>query len=187
MALAPVNTTTASNTWLNQDGLLIKFGTTEGRIDNAGEYEDVYAGQTVLEVRINATEISTVASTLLGTGYNAGIPANAIITAVDIFTETALTSGGTPTLNIGLAKSIDFNVLSQTSLAAAVPFASISTVGTLFSVSSGVTGANKGASAGISIGLFPAILTIDASVAFTAGKLQIRVYFYVPDQQVGGE
>lgn len=87
-------------TWMNEDGLLIKFGREKGQVVKAGEFADPDKGS---EHYIEAV-IDTSVLTSTGTYFLADtlrIPKNAYLVKAEIHVETAFTSGGSATLTLG--------------------------------------------------------------------------------------
>lgn len=182
MTLATFNATSAANIWLNNDNLVVKFGTTEGRPDTGGEMDAYGMPWSITEVRLNVTtDLTATAGTLVGTGYNVNFPAQAIFQQIEVISEIACTSGGSPVVNIGTAKSLDKSIVATNNLLLALPLTSINAAGkyTLIQQGAGTAGTLIGASTGAT---FPVTLVADnGGTAFTAGKLLVRFYYYVPD------
>ncbi len=156
--------------WLNQDGLLVKLGVDEAVNNVGGEYS--FTGNVhYSEYDIIGTSIT---STLSIFSDNAFIPRGARIQSVSLYVETAFTSGGAATLDIGLINGSDRGtVISATGLVAGATVASLS------------LGANiAGAGASINTNITApsgALLAIRwGTAAFTAGRGKLRVNWYMP-------
>src|SRR5690348_6214450 len=92
-----------ANTWLNGDGLYVKFGTAAAAVANAGEYR--YDGPIhVAEVKIPDMTVlqTTDGSTILDDAFRIG--KNWRIQAVEVITDTAATGAGA-TLNLGIVRA----------------------------------------------------------------------------------
>lgn len=158
--------------WMNEDGLFLKFGTEKATSNTGGEYR--FDGpRHCIEVDIDLKSLTvTNGGTILSDVTF--FPKNARIEEVDILVLTAAT-GSTATLNIGLVKTdrsteIDFN-----GFAAAVAQTALSTAGDVVTLNVGSTGA------GALIGTVTSqsgYLTADYdTAAFTAGKVRVRIYY----------
>jgi hypothetical protein len=157
--------------WLNSDGLYIKYGQNEGNPGIAGEYR-TNAQSRVTEVILDLTTLTT-SDTILD--YNATLPKNARFEKVEIETLVAVTSGGSSTLDIGTIKSDQTTTSSATGWVAALAKATFAAVGTITTLTVGVTSA--GAQLGTTPG-FQLTLTGKANTAvFTAGKVAIRLFW----------
>src|SRR6188474_3171204 len=88
--------------WMNNDGLYIRLGTNEGTAIQSGEYNELGPTHTV-EVEIPLTSLTT--STNYFPSDTITLPAGARIEEVEIVAEAAATSGGSPTLDIGLIRN----------------------------------------------------------------------------------
>ena len=68
-------------TWLNNDGLYIRYGTDEATVTKGGTYPSMVAGQHVSEIRFNAVDLGTAASIQ---SNSLVIPAGATISKVEL-------------------------------------------------------------------------------------------------------
>lgn len=159
-------------TWMNNDGLYIKFGATEGAAGTSGAFEDGVAGQTVVELNIgDLTDLGTAAAIQ---DDNVFIPAGYTVTKVELINTTAATSGGSAVLNVGLIRKDRSTELDYDGLIAAGALATFNALGETVTYTAGSTGA--GALVGTVL-VYPGYLTADYdTAAFTAGAVKIRVY-----------
>jgi hypothetical protein len=166
-------------TWKNSDNLFVKLGTSEAAsLDTtkgaAGEYL-VYGDKRVTEVILDLTDLNT--STDIIINDVAIFPKNARIEEVELVTQTAATSGGAATLDVGFIQNADRTTdIDQNGLIAAAALATFNAAGERLNLIVGSTGA--GALIGTTTTL-PALLTAKAGTAtFTAGVVRIRVKWY---------
>ena len=161
--------------WINNDGLVVKFHSEEstlalgGALPPAGVHEEIMA-------EITLTSLTSTAGTVLD--HNLVIPAGARIDRVEVIAETAATSGGAATLNIGLVRLDRTTAISNTGLVNALALTAIDSAGEYNTLVVGSTGAGSLvgttlANAGVLVGNF-------GTAAYTAGKVVIRVYIYRP-------
>lgn len=182
-------TSGVSTTWLNADGLLVRFGTTESVMGTAGEYEDHVGGTEVFELRLDLTKLGT-SSTGVGSFADPNgtvkIPSTAVIEKVEIFVEVAAV-GGT-SVSMGLLK--DDGVYSTnadaTGLLNAETLSHLGTLGRrwIYTVSGGFLDGAPGttsAQQGTTVGAAPATdgVTIPTAYTvgtFTAGLITVRLF-----------
>lgn len=165
----------SSGTWMNNDGLYLKFGTAKATAAKAGEYlYPADGGTRVIEARLDLTTVTATNGSLI-VEDNLFVPANMIIEQVEVVADTAAT-GATAVLNLGLVAldrttEIDFN-----GLIAALPLASMDSAGekTVLNVGSSYAGALIGTT----IGASPGYLCADYdTAAFSAGVVTIRIKY----------
>jgi hypothetical protein len=107
--------------------------------------------------------------------YNVVVPKNARIEKVEVITQTAVTSGGSATLNVGLKRTDNSTELDYDGLVAALALASFNSAGETVALTVGSTSA--GALIGTTLA-YNGYLTVDYdTAAFTAGAIRVRVYF----------
>lgn len=170
--------------YFNTDGLYIKVGREEGAQAKGGTYRTAGALQCT-EVKLDVVTDAPVASAIIGTSsgqLGTIIPGGVRIEAVELITETAVTSGGSATLDVGLVRLDRTTEIDNNGLIAALAIASFNAVSERTYFVSGVTGA--GALIGTTT-TFPGYLVANyGTAAFTAGKTIVRVYWYRP-QTIG--
>ena len=161
--------------WTNSDGLYVKFGTEEATVGTAGEYSVMIGPEHVHEVVITLTGLGTAAAVL---DQHTVIPKGARITKIKVINEVAATSGGSATLNFGVQRLDRSTELDYDGFLAAAPLADYNAVGETKEYSAGVSGA--GALVGTTLAN-PGYLTADYdTAAFTAGKIRVQLFWYVP-------
>jgi hypothetical protein len=161
-------------TWMNSDGLYIKFGTDEAAIGTAGEYRTT-GPQRMAEVKLTLTSLLTTTAILDDNNF---IPAGARIEKVEVVTETAVTSGGAATLNVGLIRRDRTTAIDEDGLIAALAIASFNAAGETVVLTNGVTSA--GALVGTTLANSGYLAADYDTAAFTAGVSKVRVYWSKP-------
>ena len=100
--------------WMNNDGLFVKFGTEEGEVASGG-HQSVDGPVHCIEVNIPYTELLSATAAIVGSVASPGargvvIPKGAILERAEVVTTTAATSSGTvgsATLVMGTVKASD--------------------------------------------------------------------------------
>lgn len=169
-------------TWMNSDGLYIKYGTSEGTSTHkGGEYLTYNSGEQVIEIVINAAEL-TATETILNDVVL--VPANAHVTWVETVAVVPLATG--TAIDVGLIARDRSTEVDYNGLLAAFPTAQGASVGETIRftqehtvpASQTGTGALVGEEITTSGGAYISASRTDAT-AFTAGKLKVRIG-YVP-------
>lgn len=164
-----------SKTWNNGDGLYLKTGTDEAARSVAGEYE--FDGEYHL-VELVIQAMTGLTSSAVIQDDNFFFPTGARVDKVEVITETAATSGGSATLDIGLQRYDRSTELDYNGLLAAVAITSHDAAGETVTYTAGVSGA--GALVGTTLAN-PGYLTANYNTAaYTAGKLVIRIFWRKP-------
>lgn len=163
-------------TWYNSDGLFLKMGVDEGTASKGGEFFTAGAKR-INEYKITLTDLSTSAQVVIHD--TAPVPKNARIEEVEVEVETAATSGGSATLDVGLVRS-DARATSPTELdydgfVAAAALATINTAGKRLNLINGSTAA--GALIGTTLSNFGYVVAKAGTAVFTAGVLKVRVHY----------
>ena len=158
--------------WYNSDGLYVKFGTEEATAGKVGGYRT--AGP-VQMVEVFLSDLTTLTSSAVILDYNAVMPKGARIEKIEVFVQTAATSGGSATLNLGLVRTDTTTNVSDTALINALALTSIDAAGETTSIVVGGTGA--GSSLGTSLANNGYITAKYGTAAFTAGAVRIRIYY----------
>lgn len=160
--------------WTNSDGLRVVTGVDEATQAKAGEYK-LCGNMHMVEAEFLATSLGTSAAVL---DYNTVFPNGARIEKVEVVAETACTSAGSAVLNVGFQRTDGSTELDYDGLVAALALTSIDADGDVVELIQGSTG--HGALVGTTLA-YDGVLTADYdTAAFTAGKLLVRVYFYMP-------
>lgn len=158
--------------WYNSDGLYIKYGTEEATAGVAGEYK-MTGPQQMVELTIS--NLVPLTTTGVIQDYNVVIPKNARIEKVEVITTTAVTSGGSATLDIGLVSTDTTTAYDDDGLIAALAIASFNAAGESVVLTNGVTSA--GALVGTTLASNGYLVASYNTAAFTAGAIKIRIYY----------
>jgi len=86
--------------WVNNDGLLVRFGNDQAVIPASG-MPSVKGVEQQLVIKMVAVDITDVDVAAL-IYREAGLPQKAILVGADLYVTTAFTSAGSPTLDLGL-------------------------------------------------------------------------------------
>lgn len=182
-----------ANTWMNSDGLFVKFGLAEADVAIGGEPVQ-YGDRGQIEFTLDYTEMLSATAAVAGSTGSPGsfgivLPKGITIEQVETFVETAFTSSGTigsATVVLGTFLASDRTTADSatalTTTAATGTALGLATAGTKTTINVGSTGA--GAYIGTTIAT-NAVINVRNSThgsnPFTAGKLKVRVlYFYAP-------
>jgi len=174
--------------WLNKDGLFLQFGTDKTTAENWGEYA-IDGENRVVEGFLDLTTLSTGSASILSNNliFPAPPTGQMIIDRVELTVETAATSGGSPTLKVGLIQTDRSTVPSNYDHAFinGEVLTAMQTVGDrqIYVGSDSVpAGSTHG---GTLIGSAPAnatgpyYITAQAgSTTYTAGKVRIKIYYH---------
>lgn len=160
--------------WTNSDGLIVKFGTEEATVGTAGQYR-TNGPLRMVELTCTLTGLGTAAAVQ---DQHCVIPSGSRIDKVEVVAETAATSGGSAALNVGLIRLDRSTELDYDGFVAAMPKTAIDAAGEYNTLTPGSTSA--GALIGTTLA-YAGVLTADYdTAAFTAGKVKVRVFYYVP-------
>lgn len=160
--------------WLNNDGLYVRFGGNEATAGVAGEFAITDGNKHIVELRISAmTSLTDSTQTILD--QNVWLPKNARIEYVEIITTTAVTSGGSAVLDLGLIRNDQTTELDYDGLLADVPLADYNLAGETKRYQIGVTGA--GALMGTVLANPGYLVATYDTAAFTAGAITIRIAY----------
>lgn len=176
--------------WMNSDGLYVKFGTEEADVAAGGALKE-FGALKVLEVDIPYTELLSATAAIVGSVGNPGargvqIPEGALVEKVDTVVTTAFTSSGTigsATLVMGTVLASDRSsaqdVNGLTTSSATGTALGLATAGTVTELTQGSTGhgADVGGSAYAANGILVAANSAHASHPFTAGEVRVRIWY----------
>jgi hypothetical protein len=159
--------------WMNNDGLYLKFGTTKATPGTAGDF--LSYGET-RDIEFVISDLTTLTTTAAIIDDNTWVPANVIIESVQIFTDTAATSGGSATLSIGLMGNDRTTTVSDTAFVSALAFTAFDAAGETTLISAGSSGA--GTKVGTTVGATTGYITAKYGTAvFTAGAIRVRIRY----------
>lgn len=161
--------------WTNNDGLIIRLGTTEAEVTRGGEVLS-YGPDRTWEFVIDLANLGS-ASALLEDTQDVLLPAGLNITEIEIIAEVAGTSGGSATLNLGLIRQDQSTTYSAAGLVSALALTSFDAIGETTVIRVGSTGA--GALVGTTLANTGYLVADYDTAAFTAGRLRVRIKGYV--------
>lgn len=163
----------ATGNWNNTDGLYLKYGTSKAVPATAGDFVSP-GGLRVIELKI--ADLTTLTTTAAIQDDNVYVPTNCIIEQVEVIADTAATSGGSATLNIGLMKDDRSTTISDTALISAAALTTIDGTGEKTTYVLGTSGA--GTKIGTTIGSDRGYITAKyGTAAFTAGAVTVRILY----------
>lgn len=157
--------------FLDADSLFRKIGTTKAVPNLAGEFKN-YGELRTIELAIDLT---TLTSSQVIQSDQVFFPNGVRIEEVEIVAETAATSGGAPTLDIGLIQTDRTTVTSNTAFTAAVALATLTPAGAKQVLRVGSTGA--GASIGATTAQVNHICARVNASTYTAGRIVVRIRY----------
>lgn len=159
--------------WMNDDGLYLKYGTEKATANIGGEYRTNTSLREV-ELKITLTDLTATETILSDQVF---IPAGARIQEVEVVTHTAAATG--TAIDLGLIRTDRTTELDYDGLLAACPTASMNAAGekTIFSDNTTYDGALVGTTLA-NTGYVSASRT-DAT-AFTAGVIYVKIRYYMP-------
>lgn len=181
-------------TWMNTDGLFVKFGKEESAKSRGGEFNRIDKHE--LQFEIAYTDVLSATAAVLGSvadpagaavgTFGVVVPKGARIEALEIIVKTPFTSSGTigsSTLVIGTKKSsdrsteLDHDGLTTSSFVAGV----LDGAGERTYVVPGVTGAGDdyGTTTAES-GVICVANSAHASHPYTAGRAVCRLFYFLP-------
>lgn len=168
--------------WLNKDNLFIQYGTDKTTTENAGEF--AFDGPNrIVEFRLDLTTLATASASIISNNLIFPAPPSGqlYIEKVELTVETAATSGGSATFNVGLIQMDRATVPTNygTAFINAGALATVNAAGDLITYTTGSTGAGGliGSSPANATG--PYYLTAQAGTAvFTAGVVRVRIYYH---------
>lgn len=170
----------AGNTYTNQDGLTVRYGTDEAKKYVVSEYR-TDGPKRLIEISIDYENLpasssgdATVADT------QAVLPSGALIELVELEVHTAFddASGDTATLNVGWVQAADES--SNTDIDAFIAAATVAELAVGHKKDG--TSPCDGAGRGTKLTENKKIVFSVGTQAFTAGKGTVRIYYTIPNK-----
>ena len=168
------------STWTNDDGLKVKFGTTEATPTKAGMFGDVVRPYHIFEADIDLADVTSSAVSLDDT---VRIPTGARLCKAEITVLTEPT-GTSAALDVGLMQ-LDGTEEDYDGIIDGITEAGMDdTVGATYvfepdvSPDTGAVGARMGIAAGVTEPCTVSVMYTGA--AFTAGRVLFRLYYLIP-------
>lgn len=156
--------------WMNKDGLYIKFGAKEAEPAHGGEYQwDGPLTTVEFDIDFDRLEAYGTATFLSDT---VTIPNGVRLEKAELYVETAFTSGGSATLDLGLYDTDRATAYDADGIDAAIPVGSL-TAGARIQCDGALVGTTLANNT-------PSLVAATVGTAnFTAGKAKLRLYYYV--------
>lgn len=175
-------------TWLNDDGLYIKYGIDEGKSDTkAGVFAGTVGNEHVAEFEIDLTKL-TATETILNDAIR--IPHGCTIARVEVVTVVAAATG--TAIDVGFIESDRSTELDYDGILAAFATATMNAVGEITllqevatlpaSITTGGALIGQDVDASDNKAVYVSASRTDAT-AFTAGKIRLRIFF-IPQGEV---
>lgn len=161
--------------YMDIGGLYQKYGLEQVVPQQAGEFV-TDTNVRVIELKLpDLTLVPNAAAIIPGTD-SVNFPAGFRLEEVEVINDTAATSGGAATLNIGLQRTDRSTEIDYDGILKVAPLADWNAVGEKKVYAVGVTGI--GDLVGVTSGANPGYLTYHyGTAAFTAGALSIRIKY----------
>ncbi len=161
------------STWVNADGLEVKFGLDEAIHGNLGSYSKLGPVHEE-ELLIKFDELPAVASNSVIVSRSFLLPKGAFIESVEFLKPSTTFVGGTVTFDVGIVDASD-------GTSNADPNALVDAM-TLAEINAG--GSNIAGWAGVAVGAVLARTSMvtweQNTAAYTAGETSVRIKWYVP-------
>lgn len=175
MALASLSGT---QNYYDGDGLLRVYGTDKAVAARGGEFK-TYGELRTIDFRIDLTKLTSTAQIVDDQVF---FPKSMFVEEVVLDVQTAATSAGSPTLDVGLVQASDrTTVISQTSfIAAEVLSGKLDTAGTKVVYTAGVSKAGALIGTTASSTLVGQVIARANTATFTAGVVTVRIKYRYP-------
>ena len=159
-------------TWTNNDGLTIYYGASESVPATGGEYESDGLWREV-EVKLDLTTLTSTAGTVVS---RVQIPFGYQLGRVEVIADTAATSSGSATLDVGFKRMIAGTENDYNGAVAALPLANINVDGELNRLDAGVTYAGALVGKVVEADEVSLVTANYNTASFTAGKVRVRFF-----------
>jgi hypothetical protein len=156
--------------WLNDDGLYIRYGTEEAALAKGGQYSGTGPTE-VIEFSITGTDLADAAAIVDRVTV---LPDNVQIEQIDILVDTAFTSAGSAVLDIGVVDLDETSNADDDALVAAVALGAIDAIGDKVELIQGTSG--HGALVGTKTTKNTFVTASYDTAAFTAGEARVRIH-----------
>lgn len=171
--------------WMNADGLLVKFNGSAGTATAGGEYASE-GDRSIIELDLDLTTLTTTSNGTQIPFDNLVLPKSAWIEEVEIIATVAATSAGSgATLNMGLTRMDRTTQIGTVAVLNAIVQANhdaTNETNHYTTIGAGSLGTSCGAAT-----TNPAYLSIWAGVeVYTAGFVHIKIYFRMNANTLGG-
>jgi hypothetical protein len=152
--------------WTNADGITVYFGPEEVNTQVGGEFRDRTGNNRITEYKITGTALNAFGTaTLLNRSVD--IPVGEVIERVELYVDTAFTSGGSATLIVGTYRADGTTVIDADGFIASTAVASLT---------DGATIVGAGAQIGTTMAYKSRVAATVGTADFTAGEGRLRVF-----------
>lgn len=160
-------------TWMNSDGLLVKFGTEKTVLAKGGSFE--YEGPNrMIELEVNIANLTTTTTAVVVGGDSVIFPRNSFIESVEIMTTA--TAATITSLSFGLIRLDRTTELDYDGFIAALALASFNSAGETVKMQVGST--SVGALVGTTLA-YPGLPVAYIAGTVGTGTIKLRVRFSV--------
>lgn len=159
--------------WMNNDGLLIKYGTEEAQVGGGGEYR--WDGPlTELEIDIQWNRLAAFGTEKV-VDETIRIPNGVLLQSAEFRVITPFTSGGSATLTLGLINPDRSTAYDADGIDATVALTAIDAVNETVTCDGALIGTVLNAAQGSSL-----VTATVGTANYTAGKGVLRLRYFVP-------
>lgn len=168
--------------WLNNDGLLVKYGTKEGVPGSVGEYHTAVGPEAVVRVDLSFSHFTgKTAGEAVILDYDAKLPQGAIIGKIELITLAAFATNPT-NIDVGLVREDMTTTYDEDGLLVDVVLAEMDSVDertVITSETSTYPGALWVAASAAPLANTGYIVASYAGTAPTQGRLSINIYYQI--------
>lgn len=163
--------------WMDNAGLRQEWGVEQTVTSAGGEYSNS-GDLRFMDVKINLAQLTTTPTMIPG-GANIFFPAGVRIEKVEVIVDTAGTSGGAATLDVGLQRTDASTEIDYQAFVKAAAVATL-TAGQIITITKGSTAVGDLVGTGTSTANVGYITANANTAVFTAGVIRVRIYFRRP-------
>lgn len=174
--------------WLNNDGLLVKYGRAEGIPGSVGEFQVAVDGEGVVELDLNFSHFTgKTADAAVILDYDSKLPAGAIIGKIII--EATDVWNTLTTIDVGLVREDMTTTYDEDGLVVDFPLASMNSVGErteIISTTATYPGALWATGTAAALPFAGYIVGSFAGTAPTTGRAKIWIHYLVNSAKANG-
>src|SRR5688500_359501 len=158
--------------WMNEDGLFIKFGTEEAKLTTGGEHATPDGNNHYIEFEVNTTVLNTLTGPIF-LSDTLTIPGDCFLLKAEFEVEVAFDSAGeAATVDFGFYDSDRVTAYDEDGIDAAIAEADIDAVGDTIACNGALVGTRLANDT-------PLYVTADVDTElFTAGKGFLKIWYY---------
>ena len=160
--------------WMNNDGLLVKFGYEEAIVGGGGEYNNWDGNLDIVEFDIQWNKLLAFSNvTILDETIR--IPNGVQLQSAELRVTTPFTSGGSATLDLGFYNPDRTTAYDLDGIDVAIALTAIDAVNETVTCDGALIGAQLNAAQGSSL-----VVARVNTANYTAGKAVLRLKYFVP-------